>query len=99
MTLLISVFDKKASEYEPPMAFPNLAQVLRAYSTMFVKNPEAQKVQFCDDFDLYLVGEFEEVTGAVTPTHPPQFLESMANLGFQVSKTRNGVAGKEVQNG
>lgn len=89
MILLVSLFDKKASAYEPPIAFPNLAQALRQHANLFLRNPNSNYVQYAADFDLYLVAEFDEQTGGVVEKIPPQFLDSMVNLGYQVNQKKN----------
>lgn len=84
--ILVSLYDKKASEYHPPYPFENLISALRAYMGAFGKNPEANIVKYPEDFDLYQVGEFDGVTGQVTPMLPPQYLESMQALSNQLNR-------------
>lgn len=93
--ILISVFDKKASIYWPPMAFDSLAQAMRSYATAFLKERETALVQFPDDFDIYEVGQFEQGDGQVTPTWPPQFLEHISNI--KASLQNAAPKGKEVK--
>lgn len=93
MSLLIAVFDKKASEYQPPQAFPNLATALRAYASVSRQQPNSNLVQFPEDFDLYAVANFDELNGMVEPVNPPQFLEHMSSLVQQQPQQ------EEIKNG
>lgn len=78
--ILVSVYDKKASIYWPPMAFEGVAQAIRAYATAFMKERSSTFVQFPEDFDLYEVGQYEQSDGQVVSTWPPQYIESIANI-------------------
>lgn len=78
--ILISVFDKKARRYGPPQPFDHVTQALRSYLAFARQKPDAMQVQFCEDYDIYEVGQFDEVTGVVTPTVPAGYVESMINL-------------------
>lgn len=77
MDILISVYDKKASVYQPPMSFPNLATAMRSYSMVQRQSPNSPLAQFPEDFDLYAVGNFDQLSGEIQVVHPPQFLEHM----------------------
>lgn len=87
--ILISVFDKKASAYGAPLCYEHVTQALRSYISFARQKPDAMQVQFCEDYDLYQVGEFDQISGAVTPMIPPQYLESMINLVAE-SKPKGG---------
>lgn len=89
--LLISVFDKKSSTYAPPLTFDHISAALRSYIAFARQKPDAMQVQFSEDYDLYEVGQFEAVSGQVTPTIPPQYVESLIHVVAQ--------ARKEVSNG
>lgn len=77
--ILVSVFDKKAGTYAPPMHFKHLAGCLRSFQGA-LENPEYSFSKFPEDFDLYEIGQFDEKTGQVLQDGPPMFLESMVNL-------------------
>lgn len=93
MHLLISVYDKKASVYQEPQSFPNLATAMRAYTLVQRQNPASPLIQFPDDFDLYAVGHFDEVSGELQVVNPPQFLEHMTTLVQKQHQT------EEIKNG
>lgn len=81
--ILVSVFDKKAAVYWAPQTFPHNVGAMRAFSQAF-QNPESNLAKFPEDFDLYIVGVFDEKSGQVDPVIPPNFLESMINLNYNV---------------
>lgn len=89
MGLLISVFDKKAAIYQEPQSFPNLATALRAYSGIHRHQPNSTFIHFPEDFALYAVGNFDEVSGSVEPVIPPNFLEEMAALVDRNNNAQN----------
>lgn len=84
--ILISVFDKKSSHYLPPMAYEHVSQAIRSYMMAARKQPDSTQFQFPEDFDLYQVGEFDEVSGAVDPVIPPHFVESLISIVSQARK-------------
>lgn len=86
--ILVSVFDKKASSYSPPQPFDHVSQALRAYIVFARQKPDSQQVSFCEDYDLYDVGEFNQVNGLVTPCNPPMYIESMINIVAQAGRER-----------
>lgn len=77
--ILLSLFDKKASYYHPPLAYEHVSQALRSYAAFARKQPESLQVQFSEDYDIYQVGTFESVSGSIE-SHPPQFVECLANI-------------------
>lgn len=89
--ILITLFDKKSSSYLPPLCYDHISQAIRAYIGFALQKPDASHIRFAEDFDLYDVGSFDVVSGVVTPTIPPEFVESMLHI---VSQSR-----KEVSNG
>lgn len=99
MGLLISVFDKKAAEYQEPQSFPNLATALRAYSSLHRQAPNSPLVNFPEDFSLYVVGNFDGVTGGVEPVIPPNYVEEMLSLVPSLVQKNNHDENKEVKRG
>lgn len=64
--LLMAIYDKKAEGFQAPFAVPTQGEAMRSFldgcedqSTILGKHPE--------DFELYVVGEFEFATGVITP--------------------------------
>lgn len=84
--ILISVFDKKASRYHAPLAYDHISNAVRSYVSFARQKPEATQVQFAEDYDLYDVAEFDEVSGAIRPVIPPSFVDSMINIVAEARK-------------
>lgn len=84
--ILVSVFDKKASTYAPPLAYEHVSQALRSYVMFVRQKPEAIHAQFAEDYDLYEVGSFNQISGAVVGLIPPNYIESMINVVSQAKK-------------
>lgn len=84
--ILVSVFDKKSSSYAPPVAFDHVSEALRSYIMFARQKSETRQIQFCEDYDLYDVGEFNQNNGAVVPSIPAQYIESMINIVAQARK-------------
>lgn len=84
--ILVSVFDKKAGTYSPPVAFEHVWAAMRAYSRLPQDRPDALLCKFPEDYDLYQVGEFDETSGGIVPVTPPHFLEFLVNVFNQSKK-------------
>lgn len=78
--IMISVFDKKSSSYQPPLTYDHVSHAIRSYVSFCRQKPEALQVQFADDFDLYEVAEWDQISGLIIPLTPPNFVESMRNI-------------------
>lgn len=79
---VFSVLDAKVGSFAAPFFMRSSAEALRAFhvaasdrESMISKHPE--------DFSLYLIGEFDDDTGALAPCTPE-------NLGFAVSLLTKG---------
>lgn len=67
MKKLISVFDKAAMFYKSPIVVNHQNEALRIFeSAMRTKGSDFS--QYPNDYDLYLIGEFDEVTGTLIQT-------------------------------
>lgn len=77
--ILISLFDKKACYYHPPMAYEHVTQALRSYAGYARKSPESLQVQFAQDYDLYDMGSFDPKSGAIN-SDVPHFIESFGTI-------------------
>lgn len=85
--ILIAIFDKKTGSYWPPTAYDHISQCLRSHISMVRQKPDANLVQFAEDFALYDVGTFDSVSGLVAPVVPPNFVSEMVHI---VEEARNG---------
>lgn len=80
MIILVAIYDKKAAEYQAPLAFDNLTSCLRAFARLPTENPKMNLVQFSEDFDLYEIGQWDAVSGEISPVIPAHFLEHVSIL-------------------
>lgn len=62
--MVYSVFDKKAATYSRPFFSVNHAVAIRDFGDA-VNDPKNPNVKHVDDFDLYFVGTFDDLTGAL----------------------------------
>jgi len=85
--ILISVFDKKASYFHPPLAYDHVTQAIRSYMAFARQKPDSQQIAFSEDFDLYQVGDFNSVSGVVTPLIPPNYVESLTTIVREAQKS------------
>lgn len=77
--LIFAVRDNKASVYNRPFVEHNVISAVRAF-TVGVNSPETQLHQFPTDFELTQIGEFDDITGKITPTEPPKFILSAMSV-------------------
>lgn len=76
---IFAVFDKKAIAYAYPTFAHQKGQAIRSFEnavnddkTQFAHNPE--------DFSLWHLGEWDDVTGIITPLTAPQHIEEALTL-------------------
>lgn len=58
-----SIYDSKAAAYAPPFFMARMELALRAFKDL-VADPGSQVHKHPEDYSLYLVGEFDDNTGA-----------------------------------
>ncbi|QXP08398.1 MAG: nonstructural protein [Arizlama microvirus] len=94
--MILSIFavkDNKASCYNRPFAEINVLNAVRGLSVA-VNNQESQIMHFPEDFDLYQIGTFDDVTGKTDVFANPKFIQSA--IGLKKAKPAEGQ--KEVSN-
>lgn len=65
---MYSIFDRKAEVFNAPMCFVNDAICQRALTQIIPGDADMSK--YPDDFDVYLVAEFDNAVGSVFPVDP-----------------------------
>lgn len=85
---LFTIYDSKADSHIAPLAHQNAETAIRQLrqqlkGTMYETNPE--------DFTLFEVGAFDDVTGAITPYQALRSVCNLANL-FNADTAEPGVA-------
>lgn len=71
---IFSVYDKKAEAFLPPFYLHKTAQAVRAFADC-VNDPKHQFGANPDDYTLFMLGEFEDMTAEFTIAVP----ESLGN--------------------
>lgn len=64
-----SIYDKKSLTYAKPFYFHQDGEALRAFDAS-VQGEQSQLNQFPEDFDLYYVGDFDQITGKTSTAEP-----------------------------
>lgn len=83
---LYSIFDKKTAVYQPPIFCHNQGHAQRHIIDVFTgKNYTVSK--FPEDFTLYEVGEFNDVTGVLNAYITPQHVCEISTL---IKKAKDG---------
>lgn len=73
---LLAIFDKKALSYHPVFCVPNMVTASRSLDKA-VNAGQGDFADYPDDFALYVVGEFNEITGVIEPCVPPQLAHEL----------------------
>lgn len=82
---MCSVFDLVAQQYGRPFFAVSDGSAIRGFSDE-VNNPESQLYRHPDDYQLFILGEFDDASAAISVLDVPQLLVS-------------GSAVKEISNG
>lgn len=66
---LFSVLDDKLGQFQSPMAFQSVGLANRAFANEINREaPDNAMFQYSSDFSIYLVGEFDPMTGCFVST-------------------------------
>lgn len=68
-TLLFAVFDSKAACYGTPFFSPKEATAMRSFAQA-ANDPNTMVFNHPEDFSLFHLGEFDDVTGELFPSNP-----------------------------
>ena len=90
MTLrLYTLHDSKANRFTHPMTMMNDGDAIRGFTTV-LNTPNTSYNLYPDDFTLFAIGEFDELTGKITPFQIYDSLGNGAHLkpgGPQITQT------------
>lgn len=67
--LLISLKDRAINAYQPLGNVRAEGEALRVFKDL-VSNPDTPQHKHADDYDLYVVGEFDDQDGVIEPCTP-----------------------------
>jgi len=70
---VITVFDKKTGLFDRPFVCRHVGEAIREWD-MLRKNQETKFGKNPEDFDLYHIGDYDDVTGAITTLQPHNHL-------------------------
>lgn len=70
---MYSVRDSKAEVYNVPFYFQTHGEAERSF-TQVANDPKTNINQFPEDFDLYHLGTYDQITGIMTPLQTPQHM-------------------------
>lgn len=71
--LLVSIKDRAIEAFQPLGNCRAQGEAIRTFKDILA-DTSSPHGRHPDDYDLYLVGEFDDQTGYIEPTHPPQKL-------------------------
>ena len=73
---VFSIFDDKALIFSSPFFMPHIGMATRAFADL-VNDGQSNVAKHPSDFKLYQIGEFDDVTGALTPLAQPLFINGV----------------------
>ena len=73
------MYDKKMGTYLKPVAVTHLIEMQRSISSV-LKEPSTLIAQYPSDFELFLLGEFDEQTGEIKLQPKPHFVLNIQEL-------------------
>jgi len=76
--VLCSIFDCKAEVWSVPQCFMRNGEAIRAFEDAV--NSDTQYGKHAEDFTLFAIGEFNELSGEIVALSAPQALERGINL-------------------
>lgn len=76
---IFSVFDKKAGVYSTPFVSHSLATATRDFGSA-VNDSSSQISKFASDYELFMVGEWDEDSGLIVSGSSPVFVVAGSSL-------------------
>jgi hypothetical protein len=77
MLKIFACYDKKSQAYTTPNFFTHAGQCLRALEDLVnEKNPNSMISSHPEDFSIWHLGEFDEISGEITPVKPTHVQEA-----------------------
>jgi hypothetical protein len=68
-SVLVCIRDKKGAFYHPPYCVPTKDMAIRGFGDAVLKG-NSDLSAHPEDFTLFMVGEFDQITGTVSPCEP-----------------------------
>lgn len=70
---IFSIFDEKGKAFMPPFFRPHHGQAVRDFSDL-VSDKSTSINKHPEDFKLYCLGVFDDVSGGLSPVAQPEFI-------------------------
>lgn len=84
---IFAVRDNKVSSFLRPFAEQNEIMATRSLQ-IAINEPGIQLGMFPQDFDLYLLGEMDDINGHIIPEETPKFIISAISLKTMAEKAK-----------
>jgi len=78
---IFALYDKKGLAYVDIFHFPHVGQAIRQLEDLLKTQHPVSKHPA--DYDLYKLGEFDDISGQISPEKIPQFLQTALSLSNQ----------------
>jgi hypothetical protein len=72
-TKLYTIRDSKGEFYGPPFTQKTHGEAERSFHTL-TNDPKSNVNQYPEDFDLYYLGEYDDISGKIKPNDTPQHI-------------------------
>lgn len=79
---IYSIFDEKAEIFSTPFFQQNDAMAIRSFQDL-ANDPNSTVHKHPEDYKLYEIGHFEDLSGLIVPIDPPRFIIN-AQLNLQL---------------
>lgn len=77
---VLAVYDVKAAAFNRPLFVPAVGLAERSFADEVNRvAPDNAMNSHPEDFNLFLIGEYDEVSGALSPLNPPSLMVSGAS--------------------
>jgi hypothetical protein len=76
---ILSVLDTKTEHFLNPISVKTIGEAERGFGDE-VNNPQSMMNKHPEDYGLYLLGEFDSLTGLIKPESQPKHIANAINL-------------------
>lgn len=83
-----AIRDSKAEVYNTPFFQNTHGEAERSFSRL-VEDPKSMIQQFPDDYDLYWIGEYDDLLGTLTALDTPQHILKAVHVAARLSEKNN----------
>lgn len=81
---IYSIRDDKAQVFNAPFFQKTHGEAERSF-TRLLSDDKSMVAQYPDDYDLYYLGEYDDVKGTINPLDTPQHIVKAVNVKKQTS--------------